>query len=38
MAELINVVLHAPDPARFVGELRPHLGGDDLVGRAVAGG
>src|SRR5277367_1701188 len=27
MAELVDVVLDAPDPARFVGELRPHLRG-----------
>jgi len=37
MAELVDVVLHAPEPARLIGEFRPHLGGDNLVGRAVAG-
>src|SRR3984957_4721812 len=37
MAELIDVVFHAPDPARLLGELRPPLGGDDLVGCAGAG-
>src|SRR5207244_10621149 len=37
MAELVDVVLDAPQAAGFVGELGPNLARDDLVGVAVAG-
>ena len=37
MAELVDVVLDAPVHARLVALPGPHLGGDDLVGDAVAG-
>jgi hypothetical protein len=38
VAELVDVVLHAPQLAGLAHQAGADLGGDDLVGQAVAGG
>ena len=37
VTELVDIVLHAPEPPGFVGEFRPHLSSDDLIRCTSAG-